>query len=32
VSAKEWSPDHPQVALTLEAAWDAISNAGKEKA
>jgi AcrR family transcriptional regulator len=25
VSAKEWSPDHPQVALTLEAAWDAIS-------
>jgi len=32
VSAKEWSPDHPQVALTLEAAWDAISSAGKEKA
>ena len=28
VSAKDWSPDHPQVALTLEAAWDAIS-AGK---
>ena len=28
VSAKEWSPDHPQVTLTLEAAWDAIS-AGK---
>jgi AcrR family transcriptional regulator len=25
VSSKEWSPDHPQVALTLEAAWDAIS-------
>ena len=25
VSAKEWSPDHQQVALTLEAAWDAIS-------
>jgi len=25
VSAKEWSPDHPQVALTLDAAWDAIS-------
>ena len=25
VSAKEWSPDHPQVALTLEAAWDAIA-------
>jgi AcrR family transcriptional regulator len=25
VSAKEWTPDHPQVALTLEAAWDAIS-------
>jgi AcrR family transcriptional regulator len=32
VSAKEWSPDHPQVALTLDAAWDAISSAGKEKA
>jgi AcrR family transcriptional regulator len=32
VSAKEWSPDHPQVALTLDAAWDAISNTGKEKA
>jgi AcrR family transcriptional regulator len=32
VSAKEWTPDHPQVALTLEAAWDAISTAGKEKA
>jgi TetR/AcrR family transcriptional regulator, repressor of fatR-cypB operon len=29
VSAKEWTADHPQVALTLEAAWDAIS-AGKE--
>ncbi|HEV2083549.1 MAG TPA: TetR/AcrR family transcriptional regulator [Gemmatimonadales bacterium] len=28
VSAKEWSPDHPQVALTLDAAWDAIA-AGK---
>jgi AcrR family transcriptional regulator len=28
VSAKEWTPEHPQVALTLEAAWDAIS-AGK---
>jgi hypothetical protein len=25
VSAKEWTPDHPQLALTLEAAWDAIS-------
>jgi AcrR family transcriptional regulator len=25
VSAKEWAPDHPQVALTLEAAWDAIA-------
>jgi AcrR family transcriptional regulator len=24
VSAKEWAPDHPQVGLTLEAAWDAI--------
>jgi AcrR family transcriptional regulator len=32
VSAKEWSPDHPQVALTLEAAWDAISSAGKVRA
>jgi AcrR family transcriptional regulator len=31
VSAKEWSADHPQVALTLEAAWDAISSAGKQK-
>jgi TetR/AcrR family transcriptional regulator, repressor of fatR-cypB operon len=30
VSAKEWTPDHPQVALTLEAAWDAISSAGKQ--
>jgi TetR/AcrR family transcriptional regulator, repressor of fatR-cypB operon len=29
VSAKEWTSDHPQVALTLEAAWDAIS-AGKQ--
>lgn len=25
VSAGEWTPEHPQVALTLEAAWDAIS-------
>jgi AcrR family transcriptional regulator len=25
VSAKEWAPDHPQVGLTLEAAWDAIA-------
>lgn len=25
VSAKDWTPDHQQVALTLEAAWDAIS-------
>jgi len=32
VSAKDWPPDHPQVGLTLEAAWDAISSAGKEKA
>jgi TetR/AcrR family transcriptional regulator, repressor of fatR-cypB operon len=32
VSSREWSADHPQVALTLEAAWDAISSAGKEKA
>jgi hypothetical protein len=30
VSAKEWTPDHQQVALTLEAAWDAIST-GKDK-
>jgi AcrR family transcriptional regulator len=29
VSAKEWSPDHPQVALTLEAAWDAIAATGE---
>jgi AcrR family transcriptional regulator len=29
VSAKEWTPDHPQVALTLEAACDAISTASK---
>jgi AcrR family transcriptional regulator len=28
VSAKEWAPDHPQIGLTLEAAWDAIA-AGK---
>jgi TetR/AcrR family transcriptional regulator, repressor of fatR-cypB operon len=26
VSAGEWAPDHPQVMLTLEAAWDAISS------
>jgi len=25
VSGKEWPPDHPQVELTLEAAWDAIA-------
>ena len=25
VSGKEWAPDHPQVELTLEAAWDAIA-------
>lgn len=25
VSAKEWTPDHSQVTLTLEAAWDAIA-------
>jgi AcrR family transcriptional regulator len=25
VSTKEWSPDHPQVGFTLEAAWDAIA-------
>jgi AcrR family transcriptional regulator len=24
VSAREWTPDHPQAALALEAAWDAI--------
>jgi AcrR family transcriptional regulator len=32
VGSKEWLPDHPQVGLTLDAAWDAISSAGKEKA
>ena len=32
VSSGEWTPEHPQVALTLGAAWDAISTAGKEKA
>lgn len=32
VSSGEWTPDHPQVALTLGAAWDAISTTGKEKA
>ncbi len=25
VCSKEWTPDHPQVGLTLEAAWDAIA-------
>jgi AcrR family transcriptional regulator len=25
VSAKEWAPDHPQLALVVEAAWDAIA-------
>jgi AcrR family transcriptional regulator len=30
VSAKEWSPDHPQVALTLDAAWDAIAARGEK--
>jgi AcrR family transcriptional regulator len=25
VSGKEWPPDHPQVELTLESAWDAIA-------
>ena len=25
VSAGDWKPEHPQVGLTLEAAWDAIS-------
>jgi AcrR family transcriptional regulator len=25
VSSKEWTPDHPQAAQTLEAAWDAIA-------
>lgn len=24
VSGREWAPDHPQVGLTLDAAWDAI--------
>jgi TetR/AcrR family transcriptional regulator, repressor of fatR-cypB operon len=31
VSAGDWKPEHPQVGLTLDAAWDAIS-AGAEKA
>ncbi|MFL5402674.1 MAG: TetR/AcrR family transcriptional regulator [Gemmatimonadales bacterium] len=31
VSAKEWPPDDAKVALTLEAAWDAISTTGKEQ-
>jgi AcrR family transcriptional regulator len=37
VSAKEWTPDHPQLALTLDAAWNAIAagkgsgDAGKEE-
>jgi AcrR family transcriptional regulator len=30
VSTKEWSADHPQVALTLEAAWDAIAARGEK--
>jgi AcrR family transcriptional regulator len=30
VSAKEWPADDPKVALTIEAAWDAISTAGKQ--
>jgi len=25
VSAREWTPEHPHVALTLDAAWDAIA-------
>jgi TetR/AcrR family transcriptional regulator, repressor of fatR-cypB operon len=25
VSTKDWGPDHPQVTLTLEAAWDAVA-------
>jgi hypothetical protein len=29
VSAKEWTPDHQQVELTLEAAWDAIAFSNK---
>jgi hypothetical protein len=24
VSAKEWTPDHPQALQAVEAAWDAI--------
>jgi TetR/AcrR family transcriptional regulator, repressor of fatR-cypB operon len=35
VSSGEWTPEHPQVALTLGAAWDAISTtksgSGEEK-
>jgi AcrR family transcriptional regulator len=30
VSTKEWSPDHPQVGFTLEAAWDAIASRGEK--
>ena len=30
VSAKEWPAEDPKVALTIEAAWDAISTAGKQ--
>jgi AcrR family transcriptional regulator len=25
ICAREWTPDHPQVAMALEAAWDAIA-------
>ncbi len=27
VTAKEWTPDHPQALLVLDGAWDAIRNA-----
>jgi AcrR family transcriptional regulator len=27
VSAREWTPDHPQAAMALDAAWDAIASA-----
>ena len=25
IAAKEWTADHPQVSMALEAAWDAVS-------
>jgi TetR/AcrR family transcriptional regulator, repressor of fatR-cypB operon len=31
VSAGEWTPEHPQVGMTLDAAWDAISTTKGER-